>query len=169
MARTRTARACACGCDTAPSHAQAPQVKPKSAQTKSGYLSVGACDARYRTCVTRTGVECYGGGLWHTWSGYDAPPYIAEAGRFDRDLTLAGRVVISTAEARLRCTRSIRDCRQGGLEHRLVDVARPILRVPSLAIHLNVAVPHRRRTVTPRSARSTCPASRSTLRRSWCL
>ena len=29
------------------------QVKPKSAQTKAGYLSVG--------------VELYGGGLWHTW------------------------------------------------------------------------------------------------------
>jgi len=56
------------------------------------------------------GVEVYGGVLLYTW--------------LDRDLGLAGRVVL-------------RGERPGALEHRLVRIARPLLRVPSLAIHLN--------------------------------
>jgi aspartyl aminopeptidase len=57
------------------------------------------------------GVEVYGGALLNSW--------------LDRDLGLAGRVVVRTPD---------------GLRTRLVRVDRPILRVPQLAIHLDPAV-----------------------------
>ncbi|HEY0840043.1 MAG TPA: M18 family aminopeptidase [Vulgatibacter sp.] len=56
------------------------------------------------------GVEVYGGALTYTW--------------LDRDLGLAGKVVCRTSAP-------------GGFETRLVKVDRPLLRVPSLAIHLD--------------------------------
>jgi aspartyl aminopeptidase len=55
------------------------------------------------------GVEIYGGVLLYTW--------------VDRDLALGGRVFVRGA--------------QGALEPRLVRLDRPMLRVPSLAIHLD--------------------------------
>ncbi|PIK47293.1 hypothetical protein BSL78_15843 [Apostichopus japonicus] len=70
------------------------RVETNSKKTKSGYLSVG--------------VECYGGGIWHTW--------------FDRDLTIAGRVLLKDEN--------------NHITHRLVHVKKPILRVPNIAIHL---------------------------------
>ena len=57
--------------------------------------------------VRQLGVEPYGGVLLHTW--------------LDRDLSLAGRVTLRS---------------EGRLESVLLDFARPLLRVPSLAIHL---------------------------------
>jgi aspartyl aminopeptidase len=74
-----------------------PKLKPVSAITKGGFLNVG--------------VQTYGGGLWHTW--------------FDRDLSVAGRVLL-------------RRGKDGGrLSHELVRVERPIIRIPTLAIHLD--------------------------------
>ena len=57
-------------------------------------------------------MQTYGGGLWHTW--------------FDRDLTVAGRVMI-------------REEKGGSVSylHRLVRIEEPIMCVPNLAIHLN--------------------------------
>ncbi|KAL4228731.1 hypothetical protein ACF0H5_011774 [Mactra antiquata] len=69
------------------------KVKPMSIVNKSGYNMVG--------------VECYGGGIWHTW--------------FDRDLKLAGRVLVRNGDK---------------IEHRLVHVRKPILKVPNICIHL---------------------------------
>ncbi|KAJ3671462.1 hypothetical protein LUZ60_007541 [Juncus effusus] len=74
------------------------KVKPVSKVTKGGYLEVG--------------VQTYGGGLWHTW--------------FDRDLTLAGRVII-------------KENKEGNVSysHKLVRINDPIMRIPTLAIHLD--------------------------------
>mmetsp|Transcript_1410 Transcript_1410/g.4224 ORF Transcript_1410/g.4224 Transcript_1410/m.4224 type:complete len:483 (-) Transcript_1410:40-1488(-) len=58
--------------------------------------------------ATMLGVVGYGGGLWHTW--------------FDRDLTLVGRAVVR---------------RGGRVAPALVDVKRPVCRIPTLAIHLS--------------------------------
>lgn len=72
------------------------KVKPVSNKTAHGYIQVG--------------VECYGGGLWHTW--------------FDRDLTLAGCVIVH---------------KDGKFSRELINLKRPLLRVPSLCIHLQSA------------------------------
>ncbi|CAB3401407.1 unnamed protein product [Caenorhabditis bovis] len=55
----------------------------------------------------QVGVTTYGGGIWRTW--------------FDRDLSVAGLVVVRSDK---------------GLTHKLIDVKKPILFVPNLAIHL---------------------------------
>ncbi|KNH07719.1 aspartyl aminopeptidase [Perkinsela sp. CCAP 1560/4] len=65
------------------------------------------------------GVQCYGGGLWHTW--------------FDRDLSLAGRVVL---QRKATGGDAVRDL---GLHVHLVNIDKPIACIPNLAIHLQTA------------------------------
>jgi aspartyl aminopeptidase len=71
------------------------RVKPRPAVHKRGYLQLG--------------VDIYGGVLLSTW--------------LDRDLSIAGRVMVRDAK--------------GSLTSRLVDLRRPVARVSNLAIHLN--------------------------------
>jgi aspartyl aminopeptidase len=74
------------------------RVKPRSKRTSSA------------TGCIQLGVECYGGGLWHTW--------------FDRDLGISGRVLVRVADE------------SGRIEQRLVQIDRALLRISNLAIHL---------------------------------
>lgn len=70
------------------------RLKPNPVFEKNGYIQLG--------------VEVYGGVLLSTWT--------------DRDLSLAGRVVLRSHE------------------NRLLKINRPLLRIPQLAIHLNRTV-----------------------------
>ncbi|XP_074316547.1 putative aspartyl aminopeptidase [Silene latifolia] len=74
------------------------KLKPVSKVSKGGFLEVG--------------VQTYGGGLWHTW--------------FDRDLAVAGRIVVKQVQNG-----------SSTYSHRLVRIQDPIMRIPTLAIHLD--------------------------------
>lgn len=82
------------------------------AHTDSPVLKVKPVSNSGAADCLQVAVEPYGGGLWYTW--------------FDRDLSLAGRVIVANAD--------------GKFESRLVRIDRPLLRIPSLAIHLSRGV-----------------------------
>ncbi|KAG6918918.1 hypothetical protein DXG01_010573 [Tephrocybe rancida] len=72
-------------------------------------LKVRPISKRTNAGYLQVGVETYGGGIWHSW--------------LDRDLSVAGRVVIKE--------------QGGGFKSKLLKIDRPLLRIPTLAIHLD--------------------------------
>ncbi|KAJ2725175.1 hypothetical protein GGI07_001437 [Coemansia sp. Benny D115] len=83
-----------------------------AAHTDSPCFKLKPVSKKTSSGFLQVGVQVYGGGLWHTW--------------FDRDLSVAGRVMV-------------RD-HAGGYTNRLVTIKDPIMRIPSLAIHLDRTV-----------------------------
>ncbi|KAJ3788818.1 aspartyl aminopeptidase [Lentinula aff. detonsa] len=75
-------------------------------------LRIRPVSKRTKAGYLQVGIETYGGGIWHSW--------------LDRDLSVAGRVITSN--------------NSGEFKSRLIKVERPILRIPSLAIHLDRGV-----------------------------
>ena len=90
-----------CNLNVAGGHTDSPNLKVKPRSKRHGGSG-----------TVQLAVECYGGGLWHTW--------------FDRDLGLSGRVMVRHAES-------------GRIEQRLLKIDRAIVRIPNLAIHLQTA------------------------------
>ncbi|RCH77570.1 hypothetical protein CU098_000386, partial [Rhizopus stolonifer] len=82
------------------------------AHTDSPCLKVKPISKKEQAGYIEVGVQLYGGGIWHTW--------------FDRDLGIAGRVMVQQEN--------------GSYKHTLVHIKKPILRVPTLAIHLDGSV-----------------------------
>lgn len=83
------------------------------AHTDSPNLRLKTAPAYVKHGYAQLGVEVYGGALWHTW--------------LDRDLSLAGRVVVAAGN--------------GTTASHLVDFGRrSLLRIPNIAIHLNRTV-----------------------------
>lgn len=82
-------------------HTDSPNIKVKPNSKKS---------EKSQGCI-QLGVECYGGGLWHTW--------------FDRDLGISGRVLLRSEDDKI--------------ESKLIKITTPIARISTLCIHLQTA------------------------------
>lgn len=84
-------------------------IRMVGAHTDSPCLKLKPQPERVKKGYFQTLAETYGGVLLNPW--------------FDRDLSIAGRVTLETGDQ--------------SLVHRLVDFARPVAVIPSLAIHLD--------------------------------
>jgi aspartyl aminopeptidase len=81
-------------------------------------LKIRPVSKKSKAGYLQVGVELYGGGIWHSW--------------FDRDLSIAGRVIVKSSGSAGK---------EGeGFVSKLVKVDRPLLRIPTLAIHLERGV-----------------------------
>lgn len=78
------------------------------AHTDSPCLRIKPVSKRNAEGFIQIGVELYGGGIWHSW--------------FDSDLSIAGRVLIK---------------KDGKIIPKLIDIKKPLLKIPTLAIHLD--------------------------------
>ena len=85
---------------------------------------------------TMLAVECYGGGLWHTW--------------FDRDLSISGRVLVRSTPPTTTPTTTATSANPSQrlpppsptaalLTSRLVNLQEPVARVSTLCIHLQTS------------------------------
>ncbi|KAL5195508.1 putative aspartyl aminopeptidase [Glycine soja] len=83
-----------------------------AAHTDSPCLKLKPKTASCKCNYSMVNVQTYGAGLWYTW--------------FDRDLSVAGRVILRSSH--------------NSYVHKLVKINRPILRIPTLAIHLDRTV-----------------------------
>ncbi|CCE64381.1 hypothetical protein TPHA_0H01750 [Tetrapisispora phaffii CBS 4417] len=86
------------------------------AHTDSPVLRIKPISNKVKEKFQQIGVEVYGGGIWHSW--------------FDSDLSIAGRVMC-------------KDEKSGKIVSRLVDLKKPLLKIPTLAIHLDRTVNER--------------------------
>ena len=93
-------------------HVDSPNLRIRPTSNKS---SLGYCQVAVETSVLLSNIgdhfltSCrYGGGIWHSW--------------LDRDLSVAGRIVVT-------------DNSGTNFTSKLVKVNKPVLRIPSLAIH----------------------------------
>lgn len=103
------------GFQIATGHTDSPclRVRPVSHLKKEGFIQLS--------------VECYGGGLWHTW--------------FDRGLAAAGKVVVRDPGSPKGPSQATScDAPTGrGLREMLVKLTEPVAFLPNLAIHLQTA------------------------------
>jgi aspartyl aminopeptidase len=78
------------------------------AHTDSPCLKIKPISKRSAEGFIQVGVEMYGGGIWHSW--------------FDSDLSLGGRVMVHE---------------NGKYVPKLINIHKPLLKIPTLAIHLD--------------------------------